>query len=208
MPFPTSFVKHTLNFSLPSGDVASTSCSWATATGDATLDMNAADELQTRALALWTAIKPLYAPGTRFTGSRIALVGTDGKTSQTQERAITPVPGSGAITPLPNQCAVVASLKTANAGRTARGRMYLPAPNTSQLTESARLGPTQVAAYVDAMQTYLSGATTNGLGTVVASAVLFGALRPVTDVRVGDVMDTQRRRRDELLEVYTTRAVT
>lgn len=113
---------------------------------------------------------------------------------------------AGSGTPqCPPQTAGVFTLLTGNPGASGRGRIYWPAtnPTMSNTFKSAAVQAARndVVAMLAAMQ---------------ASLVEFGAYLPVvyspkndtitavSAVRAGDVLDTQRRRRDTLPEVYAT----
>lgn len=111
--------------------------------------------------------------------------------------------GTGTISK-PPQCAAVFSLYTPIAGRRYRGRIYWPWMSTS--TDAATLKgamPVTAAAEMAALLTALGEAAPGGdpLEPMVYSAA-GNFLTPVNQVRVGDVVDTQRRRRDNLIETY------
>nr|CRY96451.1 hypothetical protein [uncultured prokaryote] len=108
---------------------------------------------------------------------------------------------------MPAQIAVVISLRTARPrGRASNGRMYVPAlpslvANTGKFsaadaTDIAVAGSTMIGAIGEALDTEC----------VVASAVGTGLLETITGVRVGRVPDTQRRRREGLVEEYSAEA--
>jgi hypothetical protein len=107
--------------------------------------------------------------------------------------------GTGTDEPLPPQCAVGISLRTDVPTKAGRGRFYLPSPVT----------PTVVNQRLDtaAQNDYLHGALAmlqhmNGLGWTPAIFHRNGdAATPVVSLDVGDVFDTQRRRRNKLVPV-------
>lgn len=209
MVYPNRFVKHTWQFQLPSGEQALTSCNWAPATGDATLTSADVDALHAKLVAFWTVAKVWFAPAVSLVGSRVALMGTDGKAIQSYERSVTLTPGTASSNSLPTEVSIVASLNTPFAGRRFRGRMYLPPPATSQTTPEGRVNATLRDGLAPEMRDYLSGSVgTSTLSSVVASGVGEGALTAVSAVRVGDVFDAQRRRRESIREAYVTQVVT
>lgn len=109
---------------------------------------------------------------------------------------------------LPPQCAPCLSLTTATAGSRARGRMYLPAPDVTSVTLSGRLSSTFRTDVVGALDVFFATMGSNAASPIVVSAV--GGVYttyPVNTIRLGDVVDTQRRRRNQIAEVYTTAAV-
>lgn len=133
-------------------------------------------------------------------------IGTDGKaTAQGTFTPITPVVGSGGVS-LPNQCTMVMSLRTGRPGRAFRGRMYLPtlaigdglgADGRVQIGRVEDLAD-QFKVFVDAVNTLtVDGADVRA---VVASGVGLGANTLITTISAGRVIDTQRRRRNELVE--------
>jgi hypothetical protein len=99
---------------------------------------------------------------------------------------------------LPYQCAVTVSLTTAMATRAGRGRFYLPPFSASSLDGGrlASAAQADVVAAVNAMWAALGGA---GLSIQIYSRTAH-TLTAVTGGNVGDVIDTQRRRRNKLLE--------
>lgn len=110
-------------------------------------------------------------------------------------------PGFGTSTAVP-QVALVCTLLTGIAGRSYRGRVYLPAAqgtdangriNASSATNTA----TNYANFLSAIA--LVGGT---IGDTVFPAVLSATQNdttPITAVRCDNVLDTQRRRRDKVL---------
>lgn len=117
--------------------------------------------------------------------------------------------GSGTASK-PNQSAVVLSLRTAGVGARARGRMYWPAIASTLSTTTGRIASPTNTATAEAGAQYLKliadaiGVTLTGVDTwnpVVFSRVS-NTSRIVNAVWVGDVLDTQRRRRDNLPENY------
>lgn len=112
--------------------------------------------------------------------------------------------GTGTSVPTPPQNAICVSMLTGLAGARNRGRFYLPPPVSSAVTTTGRLGTTQQTALVDGLGVAFSGLATAGFTPIVRSSVGGGAETVVTSVRVGNVIDTQRRRRNAIAEVYVT----
>lgn len=116
--------------------------------------------------------------------------------------------GTGATVPCPNQISTVCSIQTATAGSRARGRMFLPPPIAGALSTTGRLTAGSVTVLADNLEDYFDAMTTAGHSLVVVSGV--GGVwtdYAATNIRVGDVLDTQRNRRNQLAEVYQTRTV-
>lgn len=117
----------------------------------------------------------------------------------------TPEPGSGVINK-PPQIARVYTLLTGVPGRSFRGRMYWPCVTGSVTSSFKDSGVSssnaQFFAAVLASMTNLNGEALPIEPAVVS--VTRGLVTPVTQVAVGDVLDTQRRRRDNLQEIRFT----
>ena len=127
---------------------------------------------------------------------------------------------------LPNQCALAVTLLTARAGRTGKGRVYLPAVGmaTTDLVES-QVKSTTVATIAAAFKVLLDGINTDlaaDFGSVLRLAVQSPTAAKawfddnsladyngaeLTGFKIGTVIDTQRRRRSALVETYTQLAV-
>jgi len=126
----------------------------------------------------------------------------------TSAQATLGVAGASSDAGLPAQCSPCVSLTTAIAGSRARGRMFLPPPDTSVLTTAGRLASTPRTEILTTLDTFFGTMSGNGATAVVVSAV--GGVYTtynVDTIRLGDVMDTQRRRRNSIAEVYTTAAI-
>ena len=125
-----------------------------------------------------------------------------------QGRAV-PLPGTLAPQ-CPYQAAVVVSLRTNTPGGSGRGRIYWPAAG-SRLNSSARMAVVdrdqfagEQVTYVHAMESALATAfPTIGFDLAVRSKTT-RTTPHVTRIQVGDVVDTQRRRRDKLAESYVS----
>lgn len=106
---------------------------------------------------------------------------------------------------LPFQCATVISLLTASATRHGRGRFYLP-PLSATFLLNGKLNSTAMTTLDTAWTAFFDSLNTDGVSPVVRNRT--GHIStPVTGARVGDVIDTQRRRRNKLVETYTAIAV-
>lgn len=131
----------------------------------------------------------------RITAYRIPANAT--KASQVATAVFTPLAGSGSQK-LPNQCAVVASLRTGNPGRKGKGRFYLPVPGLT-------LGDWQMSAAVTTDIATSCRNLVQGLASVDAIGPIYGGTSgsPVNAVVVDSVVDTQRRRRNSLRATTT-----
>lgn len=113
--------------------------------------------------------------------------------------------GTSTAACLPFQVTPVVSLRTAVANRSGRGRFYAPSPAVDTQAGGRMTAGSQgnLADSAAAMLTSLDGA---GLQPVLFSRTTFNTT-PITSLDVGDVLDTQRRRRNQLIETRTSRPV-
>lgn len=125
----------------------------------------------------------------------------------------TPSLGTGTASKTP-QDALVFSLRTSVPGARGRGRLYWPALGAALSTSFQLTTPTPATVATDA-KTWLAaiGSAMNGYFVSVASAKsVVLSVRSVTDhvcrdvntLQFGSVLDTQRRRRDNLPESYVS----
>lgn len=109
----------------------------------------------------------------------------------------------------PNQVSVVVTTLTdASRGLAARGRMFFPIPTVS-VQADGMINSTAVGNIGTAAKTLLDSLNGAEAGVVasVFSAVGAGAVRPITAVGVGRVLDTIRTRRQALTEERSTVAL-
>jgi hypothetical protein len=134
----------------------------------------------------------------------------DGSYMQRVSTVTPPTAGNGTSTQRPFQVASVVTLMTPRAGAAGRGRFYLPLPVdaidangqvSSVVTQNRANAAAQLMVNVNFS---LSTGTYQGV-VVVASSGGFNST--VTAVKVGSVLDTQRRRRNALVESYSTALV-
>jgi hypothetical protein len=120
----------------------------------------------------------------------------------------TPLAGTG--TPIQgSQAAVVVSLQTATPGGRGRGRLYWPGAGVA-VNSSFRISNPPYGLMCDQVKTYLlairSALSSNfapiGFDLAVRSKVSHTTPH-VNRIRIGDIVDTQRRRRDSLPESYS-----
>lgn len=129
---------------------------------------------------------------------------------QAAEWTATPLPGQGTMTKV-FQTSLVFSLLTGRPGRSYRGRIFWPALGATISSSTGRLtGPT-IGEAASEMAAFLKDAGRRGglqpdVDPVVYSTLL-DVVTPVTSVSVGNILDTQRRRRDSLVEGRATAAI-
>lgn len=171
----------------------------------------------TQANTIAVAIAAVSVPGglltcmsstTTVAGCRVEARALNGDL-ETQAEALkgTAQAGTGAA-PHPYQTSAVLSLRTPLAGASGRGRLYWPATGLAIDTTTLRMGSSQHLALPAAAKTYLSGiqaaidVTLDGVSLVVWSRKGTGSTQNVNSIQAGNIFDTQRRRRDQLIETY------
>lgn len=124
----------------------------------------------------------------------------------------TPVSGVMTNDQHPFQCSIVTTLEAGTRGLGRFGRIYLP-PCGVGIGQDGLMDGSTVNGMFTSVKTLLSDLSNlPGIdaewGLVVAGRTGSGTLRPVDRVRMGKVMDTQRRRRRSLVEGYLSDAFT
>lgn len=163
------------------------------------------------AAAVPTTLTQMWAPGTTMDTYRVEARSITG-VLETQAEAVelTPINGTGTVAH-PQQTAMVSSLRSTHPGATGRGRLYWPATGVPISTVDYRVSAANVNTYLSGVKTYLTtlqtivDTTFDGVALVVWSRKL-ETLFTITRVEMGNVLDTQRRRRDTLIETYTSLA--
>jgi hypothetical protein len=148
-----------------------------------------------------------------ITGARLEVRddATDGLMAISVRQRGIPKYGTGA--PLRGaQTALVVSLRTDTPGGSGRGRLYWPAVatpvNTTLRFDSSYTGSAlnQIAVYLHAMESALATAfPTIGFDLAVRSKTT-KTTPHVNKIQIGNVPDTQRRRRDKMIEDYVSAA--
>lgn len=159
------------------------------------------------ALTIPTGIRALMNSQTTVTGTRVEARDRNGiLEAQGEVTRATPAAGTG-IAAHPYQTSSVTSLRSAFPGGRGRGRLYWPATGATLLATNLRIDPTVVGQAVAGVRTHL-GAISGAVAASAGSNVLAvwsragTAFHTVVAIRQGDVADTQRRRRDALVETY------
>jgi hypothetical protein len=169
------------------------------------------DESQLIALAtafevLWDTAEIAAPAGRRFLGVKWAPQDTSGRYPDGEDAVeyLLPTPNQGAAGASYPQIALVLSMRTARSrGYASNGRMYVPSALVIN-TGTGLIDATDASDAAAAGATFIGAVNAVGLGDAsVMSTVGAGRIEPITGVRVGRVMDTQRRRRNALPESYT-----
>ena len=188
---------------LPSGEEAIYSLWWGktSATPDMTEALAVADAYHA-ALSADSTFTLRFDTNTIFSGYRVAQI--DIATGVTVTTAVGGSPFGGsdiADAPCPPQLAVAVTVRTALAGRSDRGRFYLPPVTVNDVSSVGRVGGTVPLDLVTSVGTAIDAGKAAGTDShlVVYSRKLRDTHTAIR-VEVGDVFDTQRRRRDKLVE--------
>lgn len=181
-----------------------------------TVDQTALDlaAAQIAALSPGSGLLTMMGPLLSITGARLEVRddASDDLIAISIATRGTALSGTG-TTRLPPQAAAVISLRTNTPGGSGRGRLYWPILG-APLTTSARIGAGDVTAigtnfvtYQNSMRTALAANfATIGFNLAVRSKTTKSTPH-VVRLQVGDVVDTQRRRRDNFPEQYTSQVV-
>lgn len=175
-------------------------------------------EAQAAAVAIaaitWpSSLRASNVPGVNMSSVRVEARTEAGVLQSLGEAArSTPSAGNGS-TGHPFQTALVSSLRTQHAGASGRGRLYWPATSANINAADLRLNSASQAELVAEIASYLEGikdAIATAIGADAWLAVWSrknNTCYSVNRIEVGNVLDTQRRRRDTLVESYLSAAV-
>jgi hypothetical protein len=206
----TSVVKVSVLGTMPGGEV------WSVNPNFFLLD-EPADVSAAEALAIATAVDAIAMPSnlritmnaqTFFTGTRVEARDRNGLLQALGEHTkSTPVAGLG-TTPHPYQTSTVTSLRSAFPGAQGRGRLYWPATGVALVGTTLRMDSSLCGLFLTAVKSYLASiqaavAASAGPASLTVWSRTGSAFHAVTTMRQGDVLDTQRRRRDALSESYS-----
>jgi hypothetical protein len=208
---PGDLVKYVIGGSVP-GDTWSIGF-WQQLTGltsnptQAQMDAAALFRLNGFDSVAWSAagvtVKGVAHSGTFLSFCKAALY-RNGVLTQNGSGTKTPVAGTGGGLH-PNYVALVVTLRTASAGRSHRGRVYLPATGVPISASTGRIN-TNAQPYADGIAAFLTGLGPDDVGfpgdpashAVVVSRTTAVASN-ITSVSIDDKPDTQRGRENKLL---------
>lgn len=131
-----------------------------------------------------------------LTTVRTGLITQETGQQQAVDEDTVNLPGVATGNSLPNDVALVVSLRTALANRRGRGRFYLPSLVATTLTAAGRLDPTAQQNIVDSLANAWNGYT--GVGDPVVYSRTQRTIEDVISFDVGDLFDTQRRRENKV----------
>lgn len=165
----------------------------------------AADTFASALTTLWEGpagtdgINQYYAPGTSITLATTSEIEQTTGQQLTREDRDLDLDGTATGNALPPQVAIVASFGTSVAQRRGRGRFYLPAPAVNANGADGRMASAATAIFQSALVAFFGAMANGGLTQVIYSRTGHTTLN-VDRRSLGDVFDTQRRRRDKLIE--------
>lgn len=172
------------------------------------------DEVQAMATAAGAVTVPsdlrlLNVAGVTVNTVRVEARTFGGALETLAEAAVTGSTFGQGAAKLPYQSSTVFSLRTTLPGGRGRGRLYWPATAVTLAETTLRISTPTTSAIANAAKTYLSGIRTairteEPLSNLVVWSRINGATTNVSSLLVGDIVDTQRRRRDALSEAFTT----
>lgn len=152
-------------------------------------------------------------PSNRLTWAKANNIGADGKYTSDVTHVWdypSPIIGGGANTALPPMCSVAWSWSTSlrTRGPASKGRLY--PPNNGIAAAAGGDGiitPAMQATQLTAARAFLT-MLAQGSGAITAQPVLIStvsdAWAPIDRVRIGRVVDVQRRRKNQITENYVT----
>jgi hypothetical protein len=156
-----------------------------------------------------TGLRIMAMASTTVSGVRIEARTKAGLLEAQTEAGRASVGGQGA-TPHPFQISACLSLRTATPGPSGRGRMFWPATGALIDSTTLRLTTATLSSFVGGAKTYLT-AIDSAIDTVFPTGSTLcvwsrknASLSAVNLVEAGDVLDVQRRRRDQLIEGKNT----
>lgn len=155
-----------------------------------------------------TEVTAVMSTTTFITGCRIEARKATGELETMAEGLRSSPQQGGGGGRLPYQSAMVASLRSLAVGGRGRGRLYWPATGLTLDSATLRINPTVRNAFCLGMKTYLKNLG-DAIDGVIDETVALGVwsrtgatVGLVTKILAGDVVDTQRRRRDAIPESY------
>lgn len=181
------------------------------------------DAMATAILAAWETFfehaNSSIASTYKTTQCKVAKIDTSGHTVDDKVFYAYPgstIQGASVNSPLPPQCTVVVTLLSDRPrGKASKGRMYLPGW-ANNLQGNGKMSGLHVGQLADNMKTFFDALTghidiPDQLILAAKGTGAFPALTAQNDyvetIKVGDVIDTQRRRRNDLNETYVSRVL-
>lgn len=206
MPAPAGSVRVVIHGTAPGNEIWETGF-WMTGTG-----VDNQDDANSLAEIIWAELSATDNSGAMtitmaqmasqlqtWTSVRVYAYPAGGTIAQFIGEHVLASPMSGSRTlHLPNQCSQVLTLLTGAAGRSARGRMYLPNQGLS-LGGDGQADVGTVTAVANGWATAFTDINASDTGKIVVVSQKLVAARQVTSVRMDTKVDIQRRRANKQL---------
>jgi hypothetical protein len=153
-----------------------------------------------------------FSEHTKATGLKLYPINATGHVVEARSVssvATADLPGGASGNMTPPQVSLAVSTQTDVIGRRGRGRFYLPGSSVTHLDAMGRLATGAIPNQVNAAQAFVEALTvspTLPFDPHVHAAVIgspWTNYGKISNIRIGDVLDTQRRRRRQLVEAYT-----
>lgn len=165
----------------------------------------------------WLSVKPFLGPDAKLAWMKANAVGTNGKYLASTTNLYTwatPIAGTSGANRANQVCIAVSTTTAATRGRAHKGRFFLPATYTTIDGVNGQFTAGESTTLANAAATYLSSlnSTASVLGVqqlrcAVMSNIGAGTHQDITGIKVGRVLDTQRRRRNKQIELGSTAVV-
>lgn len=206
----TSVIRTSILGTMPGGEVWSVNPTFFCL--DEPADVTAAEALAIavaiNAITVPTGLRAAFNNATAITGVRVEARDSDGTLRALAENTRgTPIVGTG-IAAHPYQTSWVTSLRSTYPGGQGRGRLYWPATGVAIAAATLRPDSTGTGQMLSGVRQYLVAiqaavAASAGPVDLAVWSRTGTAFHKITTIRQGDVLDTQRRRRDTLTESFT-----
>ena len=172
-------------------------------------------QLRNRMQTLLSSVNIKWADYSELRAVRIAGVLAAGTEIDPAKQYDDLLPVDGTAADVVPQASIVLSTRSGMSSGSANfGRMYLPHTAFAFAANKAVGDPPDISAFATAAAVFVNGCNTD-LGAVVVQSiratimtqVVGGTSKTINQVAIGDVVDTQRRRRNALPETYVFRAI-
>lgn len=197
----------TLSYNLSAGAEIASNTLWFLHTAGGALLGDVRARVDANSGLLWTAMKSEHVASVTMRRVRMDLVDiSDGHTIAGIDCSIPAGGGTAGGNSPPLQCAPVLSLQTGYSGGSFRGRIYLPPFAAVNLTGTeGRITASSVTQALNAYKTFMNGMRAAGLPLIPGIySCRLASLTPISQLSMGDVVDTIRQRRSNLVEVKST----
>jgi hypothetical protein len=208
---------------------------WSTGFYIGATDADAADPGTTTAEAVGALWQAFFTNGTsainqgfKTTSVKVSQLQTDGDVDLDMIDIYdypSPISGTNGGPPMPPQISLAATLTSdLQRGLASKGRMYLPGVNLPVFFDNPHISPTEQNGIADKLKIFIDGVNNHSEidGYVVLASkghkiqgtpdpddysYSGGLTTRVTGLRLGNVYDTQRRRRNDIVEAYVSRVL-